>query len=189
MTCIFTFFQSSSSENLPGGSGFIQPDRFTYLTLTIISGTLTMGILFPQGNHSACVSDISWTKNFALQMWTLGCNFVVSYSVYKDSAEVPLLVVCTNLLLLLPWKRSGEESGWWWFWYFFCVIVEFVLALTGATMGTLIAFVFPSCLFLRAVSEKTNTRLIAKVGCWCNGLMRSWFKGNIHAFLSQLRSQ
>ena len=72
---------------------------------------------------------------------------------------------------------------------FFCVIVEFVLALTGATMGTLIAFVFPSCLFLRAVSEKTNTRLIAKVGCWCNGLMRSWFKGNIHAFLSQLRSQ
>lgn len=48
---------------------------------------------------------------------------------------------------------------------FFCVIVEFVLALTGATMGTLIAFVFPSCLFLQAVSEKTNTRLIAKVGC------------------------
>lgn len=49
--------------------------------------------------------------------------------------------------------------------FFLCVIVEFVLALTGATMGTLIAFVFPSCLFLRAVSEKTNTRLIAKVGC------------------------
>ena len=63
MTCIFTFFQSSSSENLPGGSGFIQPDRFTYLTLTIISGTLTMGILFPQGNHSACVIDVKFLNS------------------------------------------------------------------------------------------------------------------------------
>ena len=149
----YFFLQSSSSENLPGGSGFIQPDRFTYLTLTIISGTLMMGILFPQGNHSACVSDISWTVNFALQlMWTLGCNFVVLYSVYKDLAEKAL-------------KKKGVGKQMLMILVIFCVIVEFVLALTGATMGTLIAFVFPSCLFLRAVSEKTNTRLIAKVGC------------------------
>lgn len=47
---------------------------------------------------------------------------------------------------------------------FFCVIVvEFVLALTGATMGTLIAFVFPSTMYLHVVSEKTAARLIAKV--------------------------
>lgn len=49
---------------------------------------------------------------------------------------------------------------------FFCVIVvEFVLALTGATMGTLIAFVFPSTMYLHIVSEKTTARLIAKVCC------------------------
>ncbi|KAJ7372752.1 hypothetical protein OS493_018030 [Desmophyllum pertusum] len=81
--------QSGSSENLPGGAGFIPQDRFTYLTLAIISGTLTLGILFPQ--------------------------------------------------------------------------IEFVLALTGATMGTLIAFVFPSTMFLHIVSEQTSARLIAKL--------------------------
>ena len=48
----------------------------------------------------------------------------------------------------------------------FCFLVEFVLALTGATMGTLIAFVFPSTMFLHVVSEKTVARLIAKVGCY-----------------------
>lgn len=139
----YFFLQSSSSENLPGGSGFIQPDRFTYLTLTIISGTLMMGILFPQGNHSACVSDISWTVNFALQMWTLGCNFVVSYSVYKDSAEVLLLVVYTNLLLLLPWKRSGEESGWWWFWFFFLCHSWICLGLDWSYYGDFDSICFP----------------------------------------------
>lgn len=48
----------------------------------------------------------------------------------------------------------------------FYFLVEFVLALTGATMGTLIAFVFPSTMFLHVVSEKTVARLIAKVGCY-----------------------
>ena len=43
------------------------------------------------------------------------------------------------------------------------LIVEFVLALTGATMGTLIAFVFPSTMYLHIVSENTTARLIAKV--------------------------
>lgn len=81
--------RSGSSENLPGGANFIPQDRFTYLTLAIISGTLMLGILFPQ--------------------------------------------------------------------------VEFVLALTGATMGTLIAFIFPSTMFLHVVSEKTSARLIAKL--------------------------
>ncbi|XP_078347510.1 solute carrier family 38 member 10-like isoform X2 [Oculina patagonica] len=83
------FQQSGSSENLPGGAGFIPHDRFTYLTLAIISGTLTLGILFPQ--------------------------------------------------------------------------IEFVLSLTGATMGTLIAFIFPSAMFLHVVSEKTTARLVAKL--------------------------
>lgn len=46
--CITIFQQSSNSENLPGGAGFIPHERFTYLTLTIISGTLMLGILFPQ---------------------------------------------------------------------------------------------------------------------------------------------
>nr|XP_058957878.1 putative sodium-coupled neutral amino acid transporter 10 isoform X1 [Pocillopora verrucosa] len=81
--------QSGSSENLPGGANFIPQDRFTYLTLAIISSTLMLGILFPQ--------------------------------------------------------------------------IEFVLALTGATMGTLIAFVFPSTMFLHVVTEKTSARFVAKV--------------------------
>ncbi|PFX19763.1 putative sodium-coupled neutral amino acid transporter 10 isoform X2 [Stylophora pistillata] len=83
------FQQSGSSENLPGGANFIPQDRFTYLTLAIISSTLLLGILFPQ--------------------------------------------------------------------------IEFVLALTGATMGTLIAFVFPSTMFLHVVTEKTSARFVAKL--------------------------
>lgn len=84
------FQQSNSSENLPGGSGFIPQDRFTYLTVGIISVTLLLGILFPQ--------------------------------------------------------------------------IEFVLALTGATMGTMIAFIFPSNIYLHVVSEQTqHSRLTAKL--------------------------
>ncbi|XP_068760838.1 solute carrier family 38 member 10-like [Montipora capricornis] len=83
------FQESSNSDNLPGGTGFIPHDRFTYMTVGIISATLLLGILFPQ--------------------------------------------------------------------------IEFVLALTGATMGAMIAFIFPSNIYLHIVSEQTSSRPIAKL--------------------------
>lgn len=56
MQLIYFCQQSGSSENLPGGANFIPQDRFTYLTLAIISSTLMLGILFPQ---SKCMIALS----------------------------------------------------------------------------------------------------------------------------------
>lgn len=56
------YHQSNNSENLPGGSGFIPQDRFTYLTVGIISVTLLLGILFPQSKYHVNKQNILKAK-------------------------------------------------------------------------------------------------------------------------------
>ena len=135
--------RSGSSENLPGGANFIPQDRFTYLTLAIISGTLMLGILFPQGK---CSLKLMINK------------ILLSLKKYPLILEKQNSLVLDILLFIWELYYCNRNQA-----NFLFFVVEFVLALTGATMGTLIAFIFPSTMFLHVVSEKTSARLIAKV--------------------------
>ncbi|KAK3728584.1 hypothetical protein QZH41_011662, partial [Actinostola sp. cb2023] len=71
--------QTAGTENMPGGPGYMPQNRFVYITVSIISLTLIVGILIPQ--------------------------------------------------------------------------IEFVLGLTGATMGIIITMILPASMFLHAVQE------------------------------------
>ncbi len=44
------------------------------------------------------------------------------------------------------------------------VSVEFILGMNGATMGTLICYIFPALFFVRVMANKPEGKHIARVG-------------------------
>lgn len=96
------YHQSNNSENLPGGSGFIPQDRFTYLTVGIISVTLLLGILFPQSKYH--VNKQNTRSSFCSSVTAFSCYCLVAFPCIKTKRKHKLL------------KKNQRRAGlvqWW----------------------------------------------------------------------------
>lgn len=93
------YHQSNNSENLPGGSGFIPQDRFTYLTVGIISVTLLLGILFPQSKYH--VNKQNTRSSFCSSVTAFSCYCLVAFPCIKTKRKHKLLK-----------KKTKGEQGW-----------------------------------------------------------------------------